>query len=643
MQAMYAAVSGFLLYLLLFQVLMRFVSILVIAFLVPVVLSARLSTDIASYDIDVKLNPSEKTISGEELLRWTNTTEASATTLRFHLYLNAFRDEHSTFMKESGGRLRGDKMDKSSGGFYGNIVIQKIRLKGGRDLVHRLRFVQPDDLNVHDRTVAELVLDAPVRPGETVVLEISFKALLPKVFARSGWADNDYFLVGQWFPKIGVFENGEWNCHQYHASSEFYADFGEYKVTINAPSRFTVGATGMLTTRKKEKDNTITHHYYARDVHDFAWTASPRYKVHEKNWKGVRLIALMQPEHEGQTGRYFESVIHALEYYEKLLGKYPHPVLTMVDPPFNAQGSAGMEYPMFITCGTVTGMGKWLKMAELVTIHEFGHQYFQGILASNEFEEAWMDEGFNQYMEGRIMSEHYPDGVVSLFGFRMDDPSISRLSYTTMSAPGITEVYRNSWEYPRGTYSTMVYSKTATWMLTLERLVGRSVMDEILRTYYQRWKFRHPDAGSFTEVVNEVVPRRLGRKFGRDMNWFFDQVLYGAPVCDYSVESIDNHSNGAKVTVRNAGEMKIPTEISVTFQNGSVSFINWDGIAKKKIFEFDEPVAAVALDPDRKNLMDLDLINNSKSVKANPLPALKYSSGVLFWFQQLLIFLSSIF
>jgi hypothetical protein len=607
---------------------------------------SQLSTRTANYDIEVRLDPEKKTLTGKQTLIWTNPSDDVITELRFHMYLNAFRDEKSTFIKESGGRLRGDKMEK---GAYGNIDITKIRVRNGENLLPSMEFVQPDDLNQNDKTVMSVRLRKPVKARETIVLDISFKAQLPKVFARTGWAEGDYFLVGQWFPKIGVYEpagvryakTGQWNCHQFHAHSEFYADFGNYNVKINVPARFTVAATGLLKSESKEKNDTKTLHFEAEDVHDFAWTASPHFKVFEQTWKGVKLRAVMQPEHASQADRYFESVKLALDYYEKVLGKYPHPVLTMVDPPISGSGSGGMEYPMFITCGSFWGIGKWAKFAELVTIHEFGHQYFQGILASNEFEESWLDEGFNQYMEGRIMDESYPGGSqINLLGFKVNDAETSRNSYVSLKNPNITEIFRNSWEYPGGTYGVMTYQKTATWMHTLDRLIGRKVMDEVLKTYYQRWKFRHPSANDFIAVVNDIVPKRLGNKYGKDMNWFFDQVLYRAPSCDYKVKSVTKEK---QVTIERAGEMFMPTEILVTFENGDVEMVNWSGKDRIKTFIFDQPVRSVSIDPEQKNMMDLNWINNSYTVEPGMLPAAKYATKVLFWVQNLMLLFAGLF
>ncbi|UTA67220.1 M1 family metallopeptidase [Emticicia sp. 21SJ11W-3] len=607
-----------------------------------------LSNRIANYNIDVTLFAEKKILLGKETLVWKNTSTDNITELQFHLYLNAFRDKNSTFMKESGGQLRGDKLDATDKANLGYIDVVSMQVRNGETLTQKLKFIQPDDLNDKDRTVISVPLSKPLKPNETITLDIDFRAKLPKIFARTGFADN-YFLVGQWFPKIGVYEpagmryatKGQWNCHQFHAHTEFYADFGSYLVNMTIPKDYKLAATGIFQKETLNKNNTKTISYKADDVHDFAWTASPRFEISERQWKHVKIKAVMQPEHSGSTERYFQSAITALNYFEKHVGRYPHTVLSLIDPPANASGSGGMEYPTFITCGTLWGLPKGLKFPELVTIHEFGHQYFQGMLASNEFEESFLDEGFNQYFEGRIMDENYsPGSQVNLFGFTINDMETSRRSYVKMKNPKITEVFRKAWEYPQGTYTIMTYTKTAVWMKTLENLIGRKVMDEVMQTYFARWRFRHPCVRDFISIVNEIVHKRLGNIFGPDMNWYFEQVLYKAPVLDYAISSLNNTTNGQTTegtfTAERLGDMILPTEILVKFMDGSQQLLSWSGKEKTKVFKFKKPVASAKVDPLNKLLLDLNFNNNSKATEPSTLALKKYSIKIMFWVQNLM-------
>lgn len=609
-----------------------------ILFLITYNLFAQKSNRIANYEITVSLNPKTKILLGSELLKWTNTSKKSINELQFHLYLNAFKDENSTFMKESGGQLRGNKIEKNEIRNFGNIELNSLKIRNGENLLPKIKFIQPDDLNEKDKTVISVALSKPIAPNESITLDINFTAKLPKIFARTGWSKGDYFLTGQWFPKIGVLEeNGEWNCHQFHAHSEFFADFGVYNVKITVPENYIIGSSGIKISEKKNKNSSKTHHYLAEDVHDFAFTASPHFKVFRKIHKGIILDAYMQPEHSAQVERYFESVINAINYLEKNIGKYPYKTLTMVDPPLAALGSGGMEYPTLITCGSYWGIGKWGKLAEVVTIHEFIHQYFQGMLASNEFEESWLDEGFTQYIEGKIMDESYPNGSqINILGFTLNDLASSRAGYVSLTNPEISQIYRKSWEYPSGTYGVLTYQKTATWLKTLEGLLGEKAMHEVLKTYFERWKFKHPTAQSFIDVVNELINKRTD---GKNMDWFFKQVLFEAPICDYAVTNLKNETikNGTSgnFTVQRLGDMIMPTDIKIVFADKTSQIIHWDGKDKAKKFQLKKKIKFVKIDPETKNWMDLNLINNSLSTQDHPLFATKYATKMLFWVQQL--------
>ncbi|WP_138994677.1 M1 family metallopeptidase [Larkinella sp. C7] len=612
-----------------------------------------LSPRIANYQIQVELNTATKRLEGKETLVWKNPSNEFVHDLQFHLYLNAFRNLQSTFMRESGGQLRGEFIDKNDPEAFGSIDIVSIETRAGasgeaENLTGSYQFIQPDDANPDDRTVIRLPLRKPVAPGESITLDIAFRAKLPKIFARTGYS-RDFFLIGQWFPKIGVYEpagtryatQGQWNCHQFHAHSEFYADFGVYDVAMTTPAFFRVGATGQLKSERRNPNGTKTQRWYAEDVVDFAWTASPDFEVFDDRWRHVSIRALMQPEHASQAQRHIDAAKVALAYFDKHLGRYPFATLTIVDPPVWALGASGMEYPTFITAGTSWGMPAGMRLPEQVTIHEFGHQYFMQLLATNEFEEAWMDEGFNQYYEGRIMDETYgpKSSVIDLFGYRMGNLELSRTSYVHLDHPTIAPSFGNVWQLPDDYYGELTYFKPATWMRTLDGLVGRPVMDEIMRTYFKRWQFKHPNANNFIAIVNEVVQKRLGNRFGPDMSWFFNQVLYGNQVCDYELHAVRSTKQGSSyrsaITVYRKGDAQLPVEVLVHFENGKEELLHWDGKARSHTFTLTQTTRAdwAKVDPHQKIYIDINLNNNSFTTRPPASPAAKYAAKLMFWAQ----------
>lgn len=625
----------------------------------------------ANYDISVKLDVEKKVLTATQKLNWKNIASTPVSELQFHLYLNAFKNSKSTFMRESKGEHREYSYDADSSN-WGWIDIDSIIDEEGKELAGLIEFIHPDDDNYEDQTVIKIPLDKAVLPGQAINLEIAFTAKLPKIMARTGYSDN-YFLVAQWFPKIGVFEDkGErgrkeagWNCHQFHANSEFFADFGVYNVDMTLPEEFVVGATGVLQEEIKNDDGTKTLKFKADDVIDFAWTASPLFEIVNDKWKNVDIKLLLQPQHLSQADRHIESVKYAFEYFEKNLGEYPYPSLTIVDPPFRGLGSAGMEYPMFITAGCFWGIPDGLKLTEMLTIHEFGHNYFMGILATNEFEEAWLDEGFNTYFEKRIMDHYYgkKTSMLDFLGYTAGNGELNRNRYVGMNNPQIAEINRPSWTYTEGGYGAMSYKKPAVVLETFENLVSTPVMDKIMKTYFERWKFKHPGTQDFIDIAKEVVNEEPEVKNKIDVEHYFDQLLNTSEVCDYEVSSIridqeesivgvfdsddgkdfqsgeDQELYNNKVIVTRLGEIRVPQEILVHFEDGKEIRKSWNGMAKIKTFEFEnnEKIKWAKIDPDNKISIDISFLNNSLTLEPETGAIWKYAVKMLFWIQNTML------
>ncbi len=615
-----------------------------------------LSDRVVQYAIDVSLDAKSKTLSGSERLTWRNPSALAVRELRLHLYMNAFRNRESTFMRESPGRRSG----AVSGGTWGWIDLLSVQTGNGGEIRDRCTFISPDDDNAKDSTVLRVPLPAPVPAGGRVSLSMTFIVQLPRVIARTGYYGN-FFMIAQWFPKVGVFEPagmrfagpvGGWNCHQFHGVTEFYADFGVYDVRMTVPGRFVVGATGRRIGARENEDSTVTYAYHAEDVHDFAWTASPDFVEVTDTWNNVSLRALVQRQHAGQAGRYLHSAAATLGYLAGCLGPYPYADLTIVDPAWGASEAGGMEYPQLITGETLSFMPEGVRMPELVTVHEITHQYFYGMVATNEFEEAWMDEGFTQYYETRIMDDLYgvKHSLVDFPDVHCGDLEFSRIMYTGMSDPGIAPITTLGWKFPAGSYSALTYSKTTLVLATLEGMIGRPAMDSVMRGYFNRWKFRHPCGRDFVAVVDSIAPRLSGNIYGRDMEWFFDQVLNGTGVCDYELKSIavsplapSGDSAGGMfvsvVTAARLGSVCLPVEVAVWFEDGRRVTEQWDGKAKTVHFRYTGASKAVraAVDPEGKIPLDVNVTNNARS--AGPPEGLlwKYTAKVLFWVQNIFL------
>ena len=600
----------------------------------------------ASYDIDVRLDHAARTLSGRETIRWRNISNRPTRELQFHLYWNAWRGLNSTWLRERrlAATFRPPRPDA-----WGSSDVSAIRVKqpdgAWLDLTSNQRFVAPDDGNGADRTVMTVALPREVAPYETVEIAIDWRAKIPRTFARTGYV-GDYYFVAQWFPKIGVLEDSGWNTHQFHSSTEFYADYGAYDVRITAPRGFVVGASGFEAQRQDNADGTTTHRYRADDIHDFAWTASPRFLDVRRTFEHstlprTEMRLLLQPEHAGQEDRHFAAAAATLRYYGEWFGAYPYGYLTIVDPAFQS-GTGGMEYPTLITGGA-----RWLAPGEVlqpeeVTIHEAGHQWWHGLVGNNEFEHAWMDEGLNTYSAARLVDEAFNPNYLAqrYFGgfvpwvFR--DISISRVEHDRL--PGYRENAEAdvpstpSFRYWPSSGGVISYNKTALWLHTLENYLGWPVVQRILATYFERWKFRHPRPADFFQVVNEIG--------GRDMTWFFDQVYRSSNVFDYGVQDVHSADGRTTVVVRRYGEAIFPVEVVTTFADGSEAREQWDGVDRRAIYTYEGRGGALSavVDPAHVLVLDVNRTNNSVMLTSRAgEAALKWSLKWMAWLQQVML------
>jgi len=304
-----------------------------------------LRPQVANYSMDVRLDPSRKVITGRETLTWTNTSRDGVGEMWFHLYWNAFANNASTFIVE-GRPTRQEVSREFQKDDWGYSRIQSIGILPGPsspayDLMPGLTFRHPDDDNTLDRTVFSVKLPKLLGPGQAIRLEITWEGKVPRPLSRTG-AYKDYYLLGQWFPKVGVYGDGGWNCHQFHDTSEFFADYGTYDVRITLPARFVVGATGRRLELIRHADGTATHRFVQASVHDFAWTASPRFLEYKQRFefapgKTTEIILLLQPEHQRLKDRYLKAVMAAVKLASRNYGDYPYETVTCVDPAYNSR------------------------------------------------------------------------------------------------------------------------------------------------------------------------------------------------------------------------------------------------------------------------------------------------------------------
>jgi hypothetical protein len=557
--------------------------------------------DVADYTLHATLDPAAHTVHGEGTIRWRNTSARPVQQLWLHLYLNAFRDDKSAFMRERvGGRGSG------SPSAWGGIDVRKLSWEshegGPVDLLPALELHRPGD---EDATDARAPLPREVAPGETVVLAVAFDDRLPSIVERTGYRGS-FHMVGQWFPKLARLEpDGTWAHFPFHHLAEFYADFGTYDVTLDVPEAFTLGATGPAVESRVAGGRRIERHVQA-DVHDFAWTAWDRWRRLRDRVGGVDVTVLYPPGFDAVARRDLEAVRFALPYESALYGRYPYDVLTVVHPQEDAVEAGGMEYPTLITTESPWLTPPAVLAPEIVTVHELGHQWFYGLVATNEAAWPFLDEGLNQFAETDAMGRWKGSGsALDLPGLRVSDAALQAAASAT--AVQDEPIAQPASAFATGaSYARLVYSRTAALLETFARVHGREALARALGRYTRRYRFEHPGPEQLIGVFAETLGPRAAATLRA--------ALFEKGWVDYLVDGVSPSS----ALIRRRGTLSFPVEVELTFEDGSTKRVPWDGDGDWK--RFDAPpggpsLAAAVVDPDDRVFVDGNLTNNHGSAR----------------------------
>jgi aminopeptidase N len=494
-------------------------------------------------------------------------------------------------MRETGGRHRFASFDAEA---PGDITVDKLALAGGADLLASATLTE---------TLMHVPLPQPLAPGQSLDLDVSWTSQLPQVFARTGYSgrDDTFFMVGQWYPKLAVYDGGRWDTEPWHGNTDFFADFGSYDVTIAAPKEYIIAGVGTPKGDANEQAGTKIVRYTASDVTDFAFAASPDFQIETGKAGGVEVVLYYLPEHRASVAEYMESATGSLQAYSDWYGAYPHPRLTIVDVPNNAADAGGMEYPTLITGGDL-GSSPGSGYLALVVAHEVAHQWWPMQTATNEGLEPWLDEGLTEYSSVRYLAE--TRRKVAYHGRPDDVLMFEKSLYVGIRKPATLP----AWEYTSHNIGAAVYGKTALGLWMLEDVVGTERLRAAMADYLALYRFKHPTGADFRDVLE----RALG-----DQSWFFDDYLNSDGVVDYKAEAIETTASGSIVQVSRYGTVPVPVDIRITLADGTQQLKTWDGQADTVTFGFapEQAVTKAEVDPEGKLKPEMNLVNNSMIAK----------------------------
>lgn len=536
------------------------------------------------YTIRAALNDRDHTLDAHIRIEYVNHAPQALSEIWMHLWPNAYQDRNTAFARQQlrDGSTRFYFAPDSSLGSLRNLDFRV----DGQPVAWRYDARHPD--------IAVLTLSQPLPPGGRIAIETPFLLKIPASFSRLGHVGTSYQIT-QWYPKPAVFDTRGWHAMPYLDTGEFYSEFGSFDVEITLPDNYVVGATGALQTaserdflQKKEtetraemarrdqllataekakvrqapfppsSENLKTLRFTADSVHDFAWFADKRFFVLRDtarlaSGRTVDCWAMFTAEQFDLWRKGAFYVRRAVEFYSQNLGEYPWPQATAVHSALSAGG--GMEYPMI----TVIGDSDNAKSLDEVIAHEVGHNWFYGILASNERDHPWLDEGLNSYYEARYMQQHYGSDLLDNYLPRwVFDPaasgSVRENAYLLLAREGNdTPPDSPSDAFGPMAYGIQTYMKPAHCLEWLERSVGRQRFDQAMQHYYATWKFRHPDPDDLRAAWLEA---------GLEADWFFE-TMQTRRRFDLALTRVRRNADGGfDLTVKKRGALDAPFSLS---------------------------------------------------------------------------------
>ncbi|HHB78944.1 MAG TPA: M1 family peptidase, partial [Saprospiraceae bacterium] len=513
-----------------------------------------------NYKINVSLNDQNHTLKGDINIHYKNNAPVALDTIFMHLWPNAYSSKLTAFAQQ--------QVQNGSSQFYfskeedlGNISQLDFKVDG--------RKVKWQTLNKSTPDIAYIVLNQPLPPNQSIDIQTPFTVKIPASFSRLGHVKTSY-QISQWYPKPAVFDQKGWHPMPYLDQGEFFSEFGNFDVTITLPQNYLVAATGELQTASEKEflaqkviesqpiinadtlgnhfppsaTETKTIRFKAQKVHDFAWFADKRFLVTKDtlqlpSGKIVDAWAFFPPQGIDNWKNATDYIKRALRSYSNWIGEYPYSHATAVLSALGAGG--GMEYPMI----TVIGKTFSPEGTDIVITHEVGHNWFYGILASNERDYAWMDEGINTFYENRYSTKFYPPEESQKKKISYEKLAYFLKARTHSDIPSITPPDRMS----EMDYGIAAYAKPSFDLDMLETLLGRPAFDQIMQKYYQAWKFKHPYPEDFRQILQANTDKNI--------SWFFD-ALNTTKTMDYTISSVHQDGQTADVTITNKGSLRGP-------------------------------------------------------------------------------------
>lgn len=592
-----------------------------------------------NYTIEVTLDDETHTLSGFESFEYINNSGVALDFIYVHLWPNGYANNKTALAKQL---------------YNMNDMSLEFATEEEKGFIDGLAFkVNDEDVKwSYDEEhidICKINLNSVLKPGEKMVVSTPFKVKIPSgEISRLGHIGESYQIT-QWYPKPAVFDQNGWHAMPYLTQGEFYSEYGSYDVSITVPQNYVVGATGDLQTESEiafldslaestkhkfeygefkdrktlsggstgfpiSSSKMKTIRFTQSNVHDFAWFADKRFEVlkgevelpHTK--RKVTTWAMFVTHHAALWKDAIEYINDGTYYYSLWNGDYPYNHVTAVDGTISAGG--GMEYPNI----TVIGNASSKEELEVVIVHEVGHNWFYGLLGSNERDHAWMDEGLNTLNEIRYIQTKYPKnerlsdmmmGVADKIHLaHLSHHDMNDLTYSMSAGYGLDQPMElTSADYSMINYGAIVYSKTGLVFTYLRDYLGDELFDKCMQAYYDQWHFKHPQP--------QDLRATLERESGKDLGWLFDDIIPTTAQIDFELKKVKYEGDKTLVTVKNTGQTDGPVRVDAVF-SGKVRATQWaEPGAKKTTLTFEGTNYDQFIIDSEKNMPEINRNNNA--------------------------------
>lgn len=515
----------------------------------------------AQYTMDIDVDAERYTYNGTQRIRYTNNSPDTLSVVYFHLYWNAFKPGSMMDQNvQNNGKIGDSRLHKDG-------VSRLASIPKNEEGAQNIHFIKQDGKPLAfevQETIMKVTLAKPILPKSATTFEMKWDAVIPMQIRRAGRNNREGIdmTMTQWYPKIAEYDYDGWATFDY-LGREFHAPFSDFDVKISIDKKYIIGAGGTLQNRnavpgysakpalQPNSKGKITWHWKAQNMLDFAWAADPDYTVETITVPHIPELFFVYQKNE-KTSHWEQAKPYAVQFFQLMnqrFGKYLYPSYAFIQG-----GDGGMEYGM---CTIIMGEGRSLEGLVGLMFHEGAHSWYQQMLATNESMRPWMDEGFTSYAESVAMYELFPGMKNQQNAFISTLNNYRKFAKTGREVPA---VYLAEHHKDGGAYTYASYIKGELFLVQLGYIIGEQKLNEVLKSFYQTWKLKHPNNRDFMHIAQKIS--------GMDLKWFEHYWINTTKTIDYAIETLEEKGNNTQITLLNKGETPMPIDLTVTLKNG---------------------------------------------------------------------------